>query len=57
MVKILETYYKVNNNIINSYNINKRNYHNLQNLNYLKSNTINDKNSIILYFFIELLKL
>ena len=31
----------MNDNIINNYNINKRNYHQLQNLNYLKNNNEN----------------
>ena len=32
--------YKINESIINNYNINKRNYHQLQNLYNLKTNTI-----------------
>ena len=37
----MDIYYKKNDNIINNYNINKRNYHQLQNLNYLKNNNEN----------------
>ena len=36
MVKLLDAYYKINNEIVNNYNMNKRNYHILKNLNYLK---------------------
>ena len=50
MINILELYYKINNEIINNYNINKRNYHQLQNLYNLKNNNekiIKDLNNII----------
>ena len=39
MINILDSYYKLNDDIINNYNINKRNYFKLQNLNYLKNNS------------------
>ena len=39
MINILDSYYKLNDDIINNYNINKRNYFKLQNLNYLKKNS------------------
>ena len=38
IIDLLELYYKINNDIINNYNISKRNYNLLQNLNYLKNN-------------------
>ena len=38
MVNVLDTYYKINNDIINNYNINKRNYYKLLNINKLKNN-------------------
>ena len=37
MIKILEIYYNINNDIINNYNMNKRNYHKLQNIFNLKN--------------------
>ena len=36
MINTFDLYYKLSNNIINNYNINKRNYYILQNLNVLK---------------------
>ena len=36
MINKFDLYYKLSNNIINNYNINKRNYYILQNLNVLK---------------------
>ena len=38
MIKLLDIYYSANYKIFNNYNINKRNYYQLQNLNYLKNN-------------------
>ena len=49
-INLMDLYYKINDNIIENYNINKRNYHNLQNLNYLKNNNekiIKDLNDLI----------
>jgi len=43
MINIMDIYYKINNNIIDNYDINKRNYYNLKNLNYIKDN--NEKNN------------
>ena len=43
MINILEKYYKVNNDIINNYNTNKRNYHHLLNIYKLKN-----KNEILI---------
>ena len=46
----VDLYYKINNDIINNYNVKKRNYHKLQNLNYLKDKKeklIKDLNDII----------
>ena len=40
MTKILDIFFKINNNIINNYNINKRNFHKLKNLYYLKNNIL-----------------
>ena len=40
MMGILDAYYKINDSIINNYDVIKRNYHKLQNLNYLKNNTL-----------------
>ena len=39
-INLMDLYYNLNDNIIENYNINKRNYRNLQNLNYLKNNTL-----------------
>ena len=50
MKNIMDIYYKINDNFINNYNINKRNYYNLQNIKYLKNNNeilIKDLNNII----------
>ena len=50
MADILDIYYKINNDIIHNYNMNKRNYYKLINLNNLKMNNekiIKDINSII----------
>jgi len=50
MLTILDTYYNLNNNIINNYNIKKRNFHYLQNLQNIKNNNdkiINDIKNII----------
>jgi hypothetical protein len=50
MINILQTYYRISNNIIKNYNMNKRFYIKLVNLNNLKSinnNLINDLNNII----------
>ena len=50
MADILDIYYKINNDIIRNYNMNKRNYYKLINLNNLKMNNekiIKDINSII----------
>ena len=41
MMNILERYYKLNDDIINNYNITKRNYYKLQSLNNLKNNNKN----------------
>ena len=41
-VQKLLVYYKMNNDIINNYNINKRNYHKLLNVYYIK-NKINKR--------------
>ena len=38
MGNIIDTYYKINNNIIDNYNMNKRNYYVLLNINYIKNN-------------------
>ena len=38
MINIMDMYYKINNNIINNYTINKRNYYNLFNIFILKNN-------------------
>ena len=38
MAYILDAYYKINDSIINNYDVSKRNYQKLQNLNYLKNN-------------------
>ena len=38
LINILDTYYKLNEDVINNFNINKINYHNLKNLLNLKSN-------------------
>ena len=43
MINIMDIYYKINNNIIDNYDINKRNYYNLKNLNYITDN--NEKNN------------
>ena len=61
MVIILDDYYKINNDIINNYNINKRNYNILKTLNNLKidnekvikdlTNVINSDNILDLYEF------
>ena len=43
-------YYKINNDLINNYNMNKRNYHKLRNLNHLKMNNekmIKELNALI----------
>ena len=37
MVIILETFYKVNNDIINNYDTSKRNFHKLENINFIKN--------------------
>ena len=53
----VDLYYKINNGIINNYNVKKRNYHKLQNLNYLKDKNeklIKDLNDIIVEDVIEL---
>ena len=50
MVYVLDTYYKISNAIINNYNIKKRNYYKLLNINKLKNNNeilIKDLNEII----------
>ena len=50
MVYVFDTYYKIANDIINNYNINKRNYYKLLNINKLKNNNeilIKDLNEII----------
>ena len=50
MINIMDMYYKKNDEIIKEYNINKRNYHKLQNLNILSKNCeiiINDINNMI----------
>ena len=50
LINIFDLYYKINNNIINNYNINKRNYYLLQNLYNMKNNNdiiINYINNII----------
>ena len=49
MTNLLDAYYKINDNIIKNYNINKRNYHKLHNLNYLNNNNkmlINEINKL-----------
>ena len=49
-VNIFDNYYKINRDIINNYNINKRNYFKLQNTNYLKNRNeilIKELNNII----------
>ena len=33
----MDIYYKINNNIVNNYNINKRNYNNLKNIYNIKN--------------------
>ena len=38
MINIMAMYYKINNDIYNNYNINKRNYYNLLNIYNLKNN-------------------
>ena len=38
MINILDIYYKINDDIVNNYNINKRNYYNLRNINNIKNN-------------------
>ena len=38
MINIIDAYYKINNDIINNYNMNKRNYYNLLTLQNLKNN-------------------
>ena len=46
----MDIYYKINNNIINNYNINKRNYYILQNIFNIKNNNeilIKDLNNLI----------
>ena len=51
MINKLETYFIVNKNIIDNYNIKKRNYHKLQNLYNLKNNNdkvIKDINDILI---------
>ena len=50
MGNIIDTYYKINNNIIDNYNMNKRNYYILLNINYIKNNKeklIEELNNII----------
>ena len=50
MINILDIYYKINNDIIQNYDINKRNYCILKNLNYLKTNNeyiIKELNNLI----------
>ena len=50
MVDIIDTYFKINNDIINNYKITKRNYYKLQNLYNLKNNNeiiITEINKII----------
>ena len=50
MGNIIDTYYKINNNIIDNYNMNKRNYYVLLNINYIKNNNeklIEELNNII----------
>ena len=50
MIYILDIYYKINNNIYNNYNMNKRNYYNLLNIYNIKNNNeiiIKDINNII----------
>ena len=51
MVNILDLYNKINKIIINNYNMNKRNYHILQNIYYLHNNNnktlIKEMNTII----------
>ena len=50
MIDLLDEYFIINTNIINNYNISKRNYYKLQNLKYLKINNeilIKDLNNII----------
>ena len=44
LVNTFDLYYKINNNIINNYNINKRNYYILQNLNNIICNICNINN-------------
>ena len=41
MINLIDIYYKINDYIMNNYNINKRNYHQLQNLNNLINNNKN----------------
>ena len=41
LINTFDLYYKINNNIINNYNMNKRNYYILQNLTNLKNNNEN----------------
>ena len=38
MTSILDLYHKINNEFVQNYNVNKRNYYKLKNLNYLKQN-------------------
>ena len=50
MINILDIYYKINSDIIDNYNINKRNYYNLKNINNMKNNNeilIKELNNII----------
>jgi len=50
MINIMDMYYKINNDIYNNYNINKRNYYNLFNIYNLKNNNeilIKNINNII----------
>ena len=50
MIYLLNIYYKINDDIMNNYNINKRNYHQLKNLNYLIKNNsklMKDLNNVI----------
>ena len=50
MINILDIYYKINNNIIDNYNINKRNYYNLKNINNIKNNNVILIEGIIIYY-------
>ena len=50
MLRIFDLYYKINNELVQNYNINKRNYYKLRNMNYLKDNNetlIKELNNVI----------